>query len=135
LNRLAEETGESYRDPADENKIALAKELKSLAASHGIDLVSCCAPLLDKAGVDRGRCIDPELIARLRPDLTDLDLKPRPTREGCGCAASRDIGAYNTCRSGCVYCYATDSAARSAAGGTSTAQGAFAKHDPRADCL
>ncbi len=31
---------------------------------------------------------------------------PRPTREGCGCFASVDIGAYDTCPHGCIYCYA-----------------------------
>jgi len=143
LNRLAEETGDDYGDRADGEKIALAEELKDQAAARGIELVSCCAPLLDRAGLRRGRCIDPALIARLRPDLADLNLKPRPTREGCGCAASRDIGAYNTCRSGCVYCYATDSAAGSAAdsaaeesaGESPPARTAFENHDPHAECL
>ncbi|MEE9274918.1 MAG: DUF1848 family protein, partial [bacterium] len=50
---------------------------------------------------------DSELIGRIAPSAERLPL--RPTREECGCAASRDIGAYDTCPHGCVYCYANAS--------------------------
>jgi DNA repair photolyase len=28
------------------------------------------------------------------------------SREGCDCLIGNDIGAYNTCSHGCIYCYA-----------------------------
>jgi hypothetical protein len=71
-----------------------------------LELASCCEKEdLGKFGVSRNRCIDSELINR----VFDLKLgykKDPGQRLECGCAVSRDIGAYNTCGHGCVYCYA-----------------------------
>lgn len=36
--------------------------------------------------------------------------KDKNQRTECGCAESVEIGAYNTCKNGCAYCYANDSA-------------------------
>ena len=97
--------GEHLKQAADELERAqwdTQRELRAMAAAAGIELVSCCYPLLEKAGIPQGRCVDADLIRRLRPDLESPGLKPRPTREGCGCAASRDIGAYDTCPGGCA---------------------------------
>ena len=115
LARLAETAGDPFIEPEEGEGTALARELAAMAAARGIELVSCCDPRLDAAGLSRGRCVDPELIAGLRPDLEELSLPGGPTRPGCACAASRDIGAYDTCPAGCLYCYATGSPERVAA--------------------
>jgi len=104
---LSDSIGASPSDPDDEDKISLALELKDMAVSRGITLQSCCYPMLNMAGIDQGACVDSDLVLSLRPDLGPLRLKPNPTRKGCRCCDSRDIGGYDTCIGGCIYCYAT----------------------------
>jgi len=53
----------------------------------------------------KGRCIDPEILSAIGAPFP-TDLRPAPTRPGCGCFKSFDIGAYDTCLHSCLYCYA-----------------------------
>lgn len=97
------------REYAPDELRSRASDLSAVAAAHGFALESCCGPGL---GLPAARCIDPELVGLARGET--LTLAPRPTREGCGCVASIDIGAYETCPAGCgsTYCYAVQSHAR-----------------------
>lgn len=96
----------------------LAEELADIASHTGIRLLSCSHEFLVSARIGSARCIDPEFLARLvdsserKQALTVL--KTAPTRKGCRCAASRDVGAYDTCGHGCVYCYANAEPGRAA---------------------
>lgn len=95
-------------DPADEEKFALARRLNDMAAERGISLTGCGNPDLRPAGIAPSSCIDGELIQRITGRTMFLKKDPNQ-REGCNCAESIDIGAYQTCLNGCAYCYANHS--------------------------
>jgi DNA repair photolyase len=118
--------GVGFRDPALEEKRELAEMLASIGREYGISLYACCQEALLSPAVHRAHCVDGDLLAALSPDRP-LDAPPRPTRPECGCVASHDIGVYDTCIHGCLYCYANTN--------HRTAQARFQAHDPAAEAL
>lgn len=108
-------------------------------------------------GVSRNRCTDPELILKIanrHPDLLrlfgiapqqqlglPLELPsgaglakaehafPRDSgqRAACLCAPCKDVGQYDTCPHGCVYCYANTSPA--------AAERNFRRHNPAGESI
>ena len=84
----------------------IASAFSAVAQENGFKLRTCAESVnLEKYGIEHGCCIDGNLIA----DLTGWNLiakKDPNQREECGCLESIDIGQYNTCRHGCIYCYA-----------------------------
>jgi hypothetical protein len=108
-------------DPHPDERIALADRLASIAERHGIQMYSCCGDYLLSPSIHKAHCVDGALIEQLfYPG--GFEYKDKPTRAECGCTESVDIGAYDTCPHGCVYCYANANKA--------VARRAFATHDP-----
>ena len=93
--------------PADQ-KASLALRLAELGAERGIAVGGCGDSALDDSGLARVGCIDADLVAR----VAGVETRPGWPAEpgGCRCAPSVDIGSYDTCTNGCVYCYANPGA-------------------------
>jgi len=86
-------------------KIDLANELAAIAERHGIRMFSCCGDYLVGEKIKKAHCIDGSIIGQLFYPQ-GLQYTQKPTRKECGCTESTDIGAYDTCPHGCIYCYA-----------------------------
>ena len=85
---------------------AMAKSLAEIAHSYGLELETCAEGIeLEKYGIKHAHCIDGELFAKLLGCPLKVG-KDKNQRKECGCVDSVDIGAYNTCRNACRYCYA-----------------------------
>jgi hypothetical protein len=90
--------------------LQLTQSIVDIASKHRIEVVTCAEDIdLTSYGVERGKCIDDKLLSELNGRELRLP-KDEYQRAECGCVASVDIGAYNTCPHGCLYCYANYSA-------------------------
>ena len=90
----------------NEEMLEIAGNLATIAHEFGLQIESCAEAIdLESVGVAHGHCIDKDLIEELIgcPIRGDKDKNQRPE---CGCLESVEVGAYNTCRNGCKYCYA-----------------------------
>lgn len=87
-------------------KVKLAEGLSAIARAHALVMDTCAEDIdLSPYQIEHGRCIDDRLIARLLGCPIDAG-KDQNQRPACGCASSIDLGSYNTCPNGCIYCYA-----------------------------
>jgi Domain of unknown function (DUF1848) len=107
-------------------KIDLANELTAVAERHGIRMFSCCGDYLTGDRIQKAHCIDGGVIEQLFFPK-GLEYKQKPTRQQCGCTESTDIGTYDTCPHGCIYCYANVNKHQAAE--------AYRNHDPNSAFL
>lgn len=97
------------RGLSEDEQRRLAAVLSQTARQYGLQLETCAEAIeLADLGIGHASCIDAELLGRVGGCRLDT-VKDKNQRGECGCAASIDIGAYNTCLHGCIYCYANDS--------------------------
>ena len=125
MDQAAKEHGFTWSDPSADEKKDMASRLVKIARDHGMQLSICAQREYIVPGALDARCVDAERLS---------DVAGRPIHAGrqghrkeCGCWESRDIGEYDACPHGCVYCYAVGSAA--------LAKKHFREHDPMSEFL
>jgi hypothetical protein len=116
--------GESQYEP--EAKQEFFTCLTNITREFGMEISSCSENSLESYGINKGKCIDDQLIEQVFHIEVDSAKDPNQRRE-CGCIASKDIGAYDTCILGCRYCYGV--------GKPDNALARYLHHDPHAPCL
>jgi len=112
LDKAAKQHDFQWRDVAPQEKRALVSELADIAAEYRMKMTICAQKAIHVQGVEGARCVDAGRMSWMAGE--DVAAKEMGNRPGCLCHQSRDIGAYDTCPHGCVYCYAVDDQAKAA---------------------
>lgn len=125
MDDAAERSGFDWSDPSREDKLSLLSRMLRIAASRGMALTICSQPELASEIGREAHCVDTARLSDVAGRM--LAAAKKGARKECGCFQSRDIGDYDTCPHGCVYCYAVNSRER--------ALSRYRAHDPRAETL
>lgn len=84
----------------------MAKSFKATADSCHLELNTCTVKVdLRHLNIPSGLCIDKHLIERIIGYPISAK-KDKNQRNICNCIESIDIGTYESCLNGCIYCYA-----------------------------
>ena len=103
----------------------IAESFAAVGMEYGFDINTCAEKAeLGMYGIGHSSCIDAERIRKIVGREIKADMDKNQRRE-CRCAASVDIGTYDTCLHGCVYCYANRS--------VKSAENGYVRHDPFAE--
>lgn len=105
----------------------LSSFIGQTAKEYGLAAKACSEKTdLASYGIEKASCIDKAIIEKICGFKLDL-AADKNQRECCGCYESVDIGAYNTCLNGCIYCYANS--------GTSSTERRHSLHNPDSELL
>jgi hypothetical protein len=129
LDAAAKESGFSWLEHNDyeyhegeenERALYLVRILGEIAREYSISLKICAQKGLTVPElVEEAHCIDASWFGN--------EYKQHGNRPECACSASRDIGEYDTCPHGCVYCYAVQNREK--------ALDRYKRHNPESEFL
>lgn len=96
----------NIRKISTEQAYQIGKFISEIAQSFGINVESCAEEYdLEQFGINHGKCIDGELIEKIS-GYKLKSLGRDGNRQLCLCDQCIDIGQYDSCIHGCLYCYA-----------------------------
>jgi hypothetical protein len=113
--------------PTIDQKTELMQRCSEISKEYGIYVDTCAEDIdLNRFGIGHAACIDRGRFEHLGGYKLTVE-KDTSQRVECCCISSIDIGAYNTCKNGCLYCYANYS--------FKTVKRNHASHDPESPLL
>lgn len=94
------------RSVAKREQERLIDAFSETAAENHMQIHLCCEEKgLVRANVDADGCMSKEVLERAVGCRLEVPRR-KAARAECSCLLGADIGAYNTCGHGCLYCYA-----------------------------
>lgn len=98
--------GLNIHSTTEEQKMTLMEHFSRIANKYKITIDTCAEDInFERFGIHHAHCIDKKRIEKIGSFRLSVE-KDKSQRAACGCVASIDIGSYNTCKNGCLYCYA-----------------------------
>ena len=111
-----------------EERLILGKAMQQIAAKHGMQVYTCMEGTdLAQFGINTSGCMTKQVLEHAIGEELVVPAGTSPARKGCRCLLGSDIGAYNTCRHFCRYCYANYD--------KKTVLANSAQHDPQSPLL
>ena len=107
---LYEKTKKNFpegREVPRDIRLKLGEAIAASAARHGMKVHTCLeGEELAPFGIDTTGCMTKQVVEEVLGEELAVPKSLPAAREGCRCLLGADIGAYNTCRHFCRYCYA-----------------------------
>ncbi|MBD5480107.1 MAG: DUF1848 domain-containing protein [Lachnospiraceae bacterium] len=106
---LYEKTKRNFRgirSVTNKEQEVLIEAFSHIAKENGLQIHLCCENAsLVRENVDADGCMSKTVLEKALGCRLDVP-KKKAARSECFCLLGADIGAYNTCGHGCLYCYA-----------------------------
>lgn len=106
---LYQKTKKNFKEVQEVNEndqIYLCQKFVEIGKKYHIEIYTCHEnEALKITGVHTSGCMNQQIIERALGCCLKLP-KISEARQGCRCLLNNDIGVYNTCLHGCLYCYA-----------------------------
>lgn len=107
---LYEKTKKNFpevRTVTQEDRNRIGEAFSRIGREHGIRLHTCLeGEDMAAFGIDTSGCMTKEKLEEAWDIRLKVPFQAQSAREGCRCLLGGDLGAYNTCRHFCRYCYA-----------------------------
>ncbi|WP_337405706.1 DUF1848 domain-containing protein [Suilimivivens sp.] len=106
---LYEKTKRNFREAREVTKAEQERIIEAfagIAGANGMQINLCCEnQALVRPNVDADGCLSQRVLEQAIGCGLQVP-KKKAAREACSCLLGADIGVYNTCGHGCLYCYA-----------------------------
>ena len=94
------------KEVTQDERLRIGEEFAKIGEKYNIKVKTCAEGTeLERFGIDSSGCMTKEVIEKAINK--NLDIPKQKARNGeCYCLLNNDIGEYNSCNHGCLYCYA-----------------------------